>query len=144
MVRTSQQEEFPRMVLPRFSGCVCVCVCAPLCWKWGKKKPINIKNFGGTPPWCVSHLSRHMSLPRTFCPLNVNFHINRPKRPECPWDVLNLSLGRFQGIMTTKFLYVMFLHRAFFVLHRKSLCCASRFAWQGGGAADPRMCSKGI
>ena len=48
-------------------------------------------------------------VPRTFCPLNWNFHINRPKRPGCPWDVPNFSLGRFYGIPTTKFLYVIFL-----------------------------------
>ena len=47
------------------------------------------------------------SVPRTFCPLNWNFHISRPKRPGCSWDVPNLSLGRFRGIPTTKFLYVM-------------------------------------
>ena len=80
------------------------------------KKPIHIKNFGGTPPGLcpvcpvdMSQLSRGPvpSVPRTFCPLNVNFHINRPKRPGCPWDVPNLSPGRSRGIPTTKFLYSM-------------------------------------
>ena len=60
------------------------------------------------------------SVPRTFCPLNVNFHINRPKRPGCPWDVPNLSPGRSQGIPTTKFFYLTFLYR-FFVLHREGI-----------------------
>ena len=91
---------------------------------WGKKKPINIKNFGRTPlglcPVCpvdMSHLSRHLS--RLSCghsaPIYVNFHTNRPKRPGCPWDVPNLSPGRSRGIPTTKFLYVIFLYAGFFV-----------------------------
>ena len=54
--------------------------------------------------------------PADILPLNVNFHINRPKRPGCPWDVPNLSPGHSRGIPTTKFLYVIFLYR-FFVLH---------------------------
>ena len=53
------------------------------------------------------------SVPRTFCPLNWNFHTNGAKRPGCPWDVPNSSLGRFQGIPTTKFVYVIFLYRFF-------------------------------
>ena len=56
----------------------------------------------------------------TFCPLNWNFHINRPKRPRCPWDVPNLSLGRFQNIPTTKFLYVIFLYRLFSGCRKRS------------------------
>ena len=79
--------------------------------------PNKHKEFWRDTPWCVSRLSRgnvpsvpsHVpSVPRTFRPLNWNFHINRPKRPGCPWDVPNLSLGRFRGIPTTKFLYVIF------------------------------------
>ena len=81
----------------------------------------------------MSHLSRgHVpsvpssvpSVPGTFCPLNVNFHKNRPKRPGCPWDVPNLSPGRSRGIPTTKFLYVIFLYR-FFVLHNQKHCVRS-------------------
>ena len=53
------------------------------------------------------------SVPRTFCPLNVNLRINWPKRPGCPWDVPNLSPGRSHGVPTTKFLYVIFLYRCF-------------------------------
>ena len=95
-----------------------------------RKKPINVKNFGGTAPAVcpvcpmdMSHLSRHVSrLSRgTFCPLNVNFHINLPKRPGCPWDVPNLSRGRFRGIPTTKFLHVIYLYR-FFLLHISGHC----------------------
>ena len=91
-----------------------------------KKKPINIKHFGGAPPGLcpvcpvdMSHLSRHLSrLSRGHsAPLNVNFHINRPKRPGCPWGVPNLSPGHSRGIPTTKFLHVIFLYR-FFVRHR--------------------------
>ena len=59
------------------------------------------------------------SLPWTFCPLNVNFHINRPKRTGCPWDVPNLSPGRSRGIPTTKFLYVIFLYRFLFSIFRR-------------------------
>ena len=88
-----------------------------------RRKPINIKNFGGTPPGLcpvcpvdMSHLSRHLS--RLSRPLNVNFHINRPQCPGCPWDVPNLSPGRSRGIPTTKFLYVIVLYR-FFVLHNR-------------------------
>ena len=97
--------------------------------KWGKKKPNKHKEFWRDTPWCVSRLSRGNvpsvpsyvpSVPRTFWPLNWNFHINRPKRPGCPWDVPNLSLGRFRGIPTTKFLYVIFFNR-FFSLPIKSL-----------------------
>ena len=81
----------------------------------GKEKTNKHKEFWRDTPWCVSCLSRgnvssvlsHVpSVPRTFCPLNWNFHINRPKRPGCPWDVPKLSLGRFRGIPTTKFLDV--------------------------------------
>ena len=68
---------------------VCVCVCVP------------------SVPWtCPICPVIRPVFPRTFCPLNMNFHINRPKRPGCPWDIQNLSLGRFRGIPTTKFLYV--------------------------------------
>ena len=85
-----------------------------------RKKPINRKNFGGTPlglcPVCpvdMSHMFCHLSH-LSFCPLNVNFHINRPKRPGCPWDVPDLSPGRPWGIPTTKLLYVIFLYRFLF------------------------------
>ena len=71
----------------------------------------------------------------TFCPLNVNFHINRPKRPGCPWHVPNLSPGHSRGIPTTKFLYVIFLYR-FFVLHKQEhkskLLSPDIFRWGGG------------
>ena len=63
-------------------------VCAPLCCKnlcGERKKPINIENFGGTPPGVrpvcpgdTSHLSRDMSslsrghsVPGTFCPGDI-------------------------------------------------------------------------
>ena len=65
------------------------------------------------------------SVPRTFCPLNVNFRINRPKRPKCSWDVPDLSPGRSRGIPTTKFLYVTFLYRLF-LLHTWRLRIANR------------------
>ena len=90
-------------------------------FKWGKKKTNKQKEFWRDTPWFVSRLSRgHVpSVPRTFCPLNWNFHIHRPNRPGCPWDVPNLSLGRFWGIptlkMRLKFLYVIFLYRSFFL-----------------------------
>ena len=62
-----------------------------------EKKPINIKNFGGTPPVvCVC-----------VCPVC-----------RCPLDVPNLSMGCFRGIPTTKFLYVIFLCW-FFSLHKE-------------------------
>ena len=53
------------------------------------------------------------SVPRKFCPLNWNLHINRPTCPGCPWDVPNLALGRFRGIPTTKFFYVIYLYCVF-------------------------------
>ena len=89
---------------------------------WGKKKPINIKNFSGTPPGVrpvcpgdTSHLSRDMSrLSRGHSvPLVLIYTSIRPKCPGCPWDVPSLSLGRLRGIPTTKFLYVIFLYRFF-------------------------------
>ena len=96
--------------------------------KMGKEKTNKHKEFWRDTPWFVSRLSRgHVlsvpssvpSVPRTFCPLNVNFHINRPKRPGCPWDIPNISPGRSWGIPTTKFLYVIFLYRVF-VLDEKT------------------------
>ena len=53
------------------------------------------------------------SVPRTFCPLNLSFHINRAKHPGCPWDIPNLSLGRTRGTPTTKLLHIIFLCRFF-------------------------------
>ena len=50
--------------------------------------------------------------------------MNRPQRPGCPWDVPNLSLGRFRGIPTTKFLYVIFLYRFFLLPNTQG-----RHAW---------------
>ena len=53
---------------------------------WGKKKPINIKNFWRDTPWCASRLSRgHVpsvpwyvpSVPGTFCPFSIDLHINQ-------------------------------------------------------------------
>ena len=101
----------------------------------GKEKTNNYehKEFWRDTPWFVSRLSRgHVpsvpssvpSVPRTFCPLNVNFHMNRPKRPGCPWDVPNLFSGRSRGISTTKFLYVIFLYR-FSVLHAQREKCTN-------------------
>ena len=89
---------------------MCVCVC-PVC------------------PAELSHLSRPYvpSVPRTFCPLNWDFHINRAKCPGCPWDVPNLSLGRFQGIPTTKFLYVIFLYQFLSLSRGKD----GRVLWSG-------------
>ena len=89
----------------------------------GGKKTNKHQQFWLDTPWCLSRLSHgHVpsvpsyvpSVPRTFCPLNWNFHINRPKRPGCPWawDVPNS--GRFWGIPTTKFLYVSYLYRFLF------------------------------
>ena len=61
-----------------------------------RKKTINIKNFGRTPPGVrpvcpgdTSHLSRDMSpsVPGTFCPFSIDLHINQaPNVPMCPWD----------------------------------------------------------
>ena len=93
-------------------------------WKLGKEKKTNKhKESWRDTPWCVSRLSRGNvpsvpsyvpSVPRRFCPLNWNFHLHRPKRPGCPWDVPNLSLGRFRGIPTIKFIYMIFVYRLFF------------------------------
>ena len=72
-----------------------------------KKKTINIKNFGGTPPGVrpvcpgdMSHLSRDMSrLSRGHSvPLVLIYTSIRPKCPRCPWDVPSLCLGRPRGI----------------------------------------------
>ena len=69
----------------------------------GKKKTNKHKEFWRDTPWFESHLSRgHVpsvpssvpSVPRTFCPLNVNFHINRPKTSR-------VSLGRPEFIPGT-------------------------------------------
>ena len=94
----------------------------------GKEKENNFKKHLAGPALvcvcvCVSRLSHgHVpsvpsyvpSVPRTFCPLILNnFRINLPKRPGCPWDVPNFSLGRFRGIPTTVFLYVIFLYQFF-------------------------------
>ena len=62
----------------------------------GKRKVKNIKNLVGHPTphtVCPMDMSQsHVpSVPQTFCPLNWNFHINRPKCPGCPWDVPNFS-----------------------------------------------------
>ena len=89
---------------------------------WERKKPINIKNFGGTPPGVrpvcpgdTSHLSRDMSrLSRGHAvPLVLIYAC-----PRCPWNVPSLSLGRLQGI-PTKFLYVIFLYRFFLSIERR-------------------------
>ena len=62
----------------------------------GKPKTTKHKEFWRDTPWCVSRLSHgHVPsvpsyvppVPRTFCPLNRNFHMNRPKHPGCPWGV---------------------------------------------------------
>ena len=83
----------------------------------GKEKTNKHEEFWRDPPWRVSRLSRGNvpSVPSYVpsVPLNWNLHINRPKRPGCPWDVPTLSLGRFRDIPTTKFLYVIFLYRIF-------------------------------
>ena len=95
--------------------------------EWGKKKTNKHRGFWRDTPYFVSRLSHGRvpsvpsyvpSVPWTFCPLNLNFHINQPKRFGCPRDVPNLSLGRFRGIPTTKFLYVISLCR--FFLHTSS------------------------
>ena len=87
-----------------------------------RKKPINIKNFGGTPPGVrpvcpgdTSHLSRDMSRLSWghSVPLVLIYTSIRPKCPRCPWDVPSLSLGRLGGIPTAKFLYVIFLYQFF-------------------------------
>ena len=96
-----------------------------------RKKNNKHKGLWRDTPWFVSRLSRgHVpsvpssvpSVPRTFCPLNVNFHINRPKRPGCPWDVPNLSPGRSWGIPTARFLYVIFLYRFLFCIRKQAFC----------------------
>ena len=88
---------------------------------WGRKTNKH-KEFQRDTPWCMSRLSHgHVpsvpsyvpSVPRTFCPLNWNFYISRPKRPGCPWDVPNFSLDRFRGVPITKFLHVTFIYRFF-------------------------------
>ena len=72
----------------------------------GKEKPTNTKNFGRTPPGLcpicpvdMSHLSRHLSrlFPADILPLNVNFHIDRPKRPGCPWGRPEFIPGTLPG-----------------------------------------------
>ena len=95
-----------------------------------RKKTMNRKNFGRTPPGLcpvcpvdMSHLSRHLSrMSRGHsAPIHVNFHMNRPERHGCPWDVPNVFPGRSQGIPTTKFLYVTFLYRLLFSILRQPL-----------------------
>ena len=68
-----------------------------------RKKTNKHKEFWRDTPWCVSRLSR-ASVP-SYVP-----------SAGCPWDVPNLSLGRFRGIPTAKFLYVIFLYRFFLSL----------------------------
>ena len=73
------------------------------CFKWGKKKTNKHKEFWRDTARFMSRLSPgHVpsvpssvpSVPRTFCPLNVNFHINRPKTSR-------VSLGRPEFIRGT-------------------------------------------
>ena len=86
---------------------VCPLVCVNLCCPWERKKPINIKNFGGTPPGLcpvcpgdMSHLSRDMSrLSRGHSvPLVLISPPSGPNVPGvpgtsrvCPWDASGAS-----------------------------------------------------
>ena len=90
-----------------------------------RKKPINIKNFGGTPPGVrpvcpgdTSHLSRDMSpsVPGTFCPFCIDSHINQAQMSQVSLGRPEFVPGTPPGHPTAKFLYVAFLYR-FFSLH---------------------------
>ena len=90
---------------------------------WEGKEPINIREFGGTPPLLdVSHamdvsccpIRNVPSVPRTFCPIYVELHRNQVGTS---WMSRGLaprpSPGYFRGIPATKFLYVFFNFRIF-------------------------------
>ena len=87
----------------------------------GGRKTINIKNFGGTPLVCVPSVPWTCPIcpgmcpvcPADILPLEFEFPHKSAQRPGCPWEVPNLSLGRFRGIPTTNFLHVIFLYRFF-------------------------------
>ena len=87
-----------------------------------RKKPINIKNFGGTPPGVrpvcpgdTSHLSHDMSrLSRgTFCPFSIDLHINQAQMSQVSLGRPEFVPGMPLGHPTAKFLYVIFLYRFF-------------------------------
>ena len=86
---------------------------------WGKKKPINIKNFGGTPPGVrpvcpgdTSHLSRDMSrLSRGHSVPLV--HINQAQMSQVSLGRPEFVPGTPPGHPTAKFLCVIFLYRFF-------------------------------
>ena len=81
------------------------------------------------------HVPSVPSVPRTFYPLNLNFHIYRPKRPGCPWDVPNLSLGRLWGFRPPNF-FCDFSLSVF--LHIKSMTCAR------GGPGSATMANRDV
>ena len=97
--------------------------CAPLCCKWGKKNPINIKNFGGTPPGVrpvcpgdTSHLSHDMSrLSRgQSVPLVIDLHINQSQMSQVSLGRPEFVPGTPPGHPTAKFLYFDFSLSVFF------------------------------
>ena len=91
-----------------------------------RKKPINIKNFGGTPPGVrpvspgdTSHLSRDMSRlsqGTCFCPFSIDLHINQAQMSQVSLGRPEFVRGTPPGHLTAKFLYVIFLFRFFLSL----------------------------
>ena len=87
-----------------------------------RKKPINIKNFGGTPPGVrpvcpgdTSHLSRDMSrLSRGHSvPFSIDLHINQAQMSQVSPGRPEFVPGTPPGHPTAKFLYVISLYRFF-------------------------------
>ena len=98
-----------------------------------RKKPINIKNFGGTPPGVrpvcpgdTSHLSRDMSrLSRGHSvPAVLILHINQAQMSQVSLGRPEFVPGTPPGHPTAKFLYGIFLYRFFLSLLSGPLCMA--------------------
>ena len=90
-----------------------------------RTKPINIKNFGGTPPGVrpvcpgdTSHLSRDMSRLSwgQFCPFSIDLHINQAQMSQVSLGRPEFVPGMPPGHPAAKFLYVIFLYRFFSLL----------------------------
>ena len=97
-----------------------------------RKKPINIKNFGGTPPGVrpvcpgdTSHLSRDMS--RLSHPFSIDLHINQAQMSQVSLGRPEFVPGTPPGRPTAKFLYLIFLYRFFFL----SIMSARKDAFSG-------------